>query len=37
VWRDTVFAFQQRNSERSAAFFGVRPRQVVQFDIEIKI
>jgi KUP system potassium uptake protein len=37
VWRDTVFAFQQRNSERSAAFFGVPTRQVVEFGTEIKI
>ena len=31
LWRETVFAFLQRNAERSAAFFGVPPRQVVEF------
>ena len=25
LWRETVFAFLQRNAERSAAFFGVPP------------
>ena len=25
VWRESLFAFLQRNAERSAAFFGVRP------------
>jgi KUP system potassium uptake protein len=37
VWRETVFAFLQRNAERSAAFFGVPPRQVVEFGTEIEI
>jgi KUP system potassium uptake protein len=37
VWRETVFAFLQRNAERSAAFFGVPSRQVVEFGTEIEI
>ena len=37
VWRETVFAFLQRNAERSAAFFGVPARQVVEFGTEIEI
>jgi len=37
VWRETLFAFLQRNAERSAAFFGVPTRQVVEFGTEIEI
>jgi KUP system potassium uptake protein len=37
LWSETVFAFLQRNAERSAAFFGVPPRQVVEFGTEIEI
>jgi KUP system potassium uptake protein len=37
LWRETVFAFLQRNAERSAAFFGVPARQVVEFGTEIEI
>lgn len=37
VWRETVFAFLQRNAERSAAFFGVPTKQVVEFGTEIEI
>jgi KUP system potassium uptake protein len=37
VWRETVFAFLQRNAERSAAFFGLPTRQVVEFGTEIEI
>jgi KUP system potassium uptake protein len=37
MWRETVFAFLQRNAERSAAFFGVPTRQVVEFGTEIEI
>src|ERR1700704_5038896 len=37
VWRETVFAFLQRNAERSAAFFGVPTGQVVEFGTEIEI
>ena len=29
VWRETLFAFLQRNAERSAAFFGVPAGQVL--------
>src|SRR3979490_464452 len=37
VWRETLFAFHQRNAERSAAFFGVPTKQVVEFGTEIEI
>jgi KUP system potassium uptake protein len=37
LWRETLFAFLQRNAERSAAFFGVPSRQVVEFGTEIEI
>ncbi|MBN8945323.1 MAG: KUP/HAK/KT family potassium transporter [Rhizobiales bacterium] len=37
VWRETVFAFLQRNAERSAAFFGVPAKQVVEYGTEIEI
>jgi len=37
VWRETLFAFLQRNAERSAAFFGVPTKQVVEFGTEIEI
>jgi KUP system potassium uptake protein len=37
LWREAVFAFLQRNAERSAAFFGVPSRQVVEFGTEIEI
>jgi KUP system potassium uptake protein len=37
LWRESVFAFLQRNAERSAAFFGVPTRQVVEFGTEIEI
>ena len=37
VWRETVFAFLQRNAERTAAFFGVPSGQVVEFGTEIEI
>jgi KUP system potassium uptake protein len=37
MWRETVFAFLQRNAERSAAFFGVPSGQVVEFGTEIEI
>jgi KUP system potassium uptake protein len=36
-WRETLFAFLQRNAERSAAFFGVPAGQVVEFGTEIEI
>src|SRR3954454_24268978 len=37
VWRETLFAFLQRNAERTAAFFGVPTGQVVEFGTEIEI
>ncbi|MCK1740858.1 KUP/HAK/KT family potassium transporter [Bradyrhizobium sp. 139] len=37
VWREGLFAFLQRNAERSAAFFGVPTKQVVEFGTEIEI
>jgi KUP system potassium uptake protein len=37
LWRETVFAFLQRNAERTAAFFDVPARQVVEFGTEIEI
>jgi KUP system potassium uptake protein len=37
VWRETLFAFLQRNAERTAAFFGVPSGQVVEFGTEIEI
>jgi KUP system potassium uptake protein len=37
VWRESLFAFLQRNAERSAAFFGVPTRQVVEFGTELEI
>jgi KUP system potassium uptake protein len=37
VWRESLFAFLQRNAERTAAFFGVPAGQVVEFGTEIEI
>src|SRR5712672_4047619 len=37
VWREAVFAFLQRNAERTAAFFDVPSGQVVEFGTEIEI
>ena len=37
VWRESVFAFLQRNAERSAAFFGVPAKHVIEFGTEIEI
>lgn len=37
VWRESIFAFLQRNAERTAAFFGVPTGQVVEFGTEIEI
>src|SRR6266404_213901 len=37
VWRESLFAFLQRNAERTAAFFDVPARQVVEFGTEIEI
>src|SRR5256885_11230216 len=37
LWRETLFAFLQRNAERTAAFFGVPTGQVVELGTEIEI
>ncbi|MDT2021842.1 KUP/HAK/KT family potassium transporter [Methylocella sp. CPCC 101449] len=37
VWRENVFAFLQRNAERTAAFFDVPAKQVVEFGTELEI
>src|SRR5882757_7592398 len=37
VWRESLFAFLQRNAERTAAFFGLPSGQVVEFGTEIEI
>ena len=37
VWRETLYAFMQRNAERSAAYFGIPVAQVVEIGIEIEI
>jgi KUP system potassium uptake protein len=37
VWREALFAFMQRNAERSAAYFGIPTAQVVEIGIEIEI
>ena len=36
-WREVIFAFVQRNSERSAVYFGVPAQQVVEIGTEIEI
>lgn len=36
-WREAIFAFLQRNSERSAVYFGVPASQVVELGTEIDI
>jgi KUP system potassium uptake protein len=37
VWREALFAFMQRNAERSAAYFWIPAAQVVEIGIEIEI
>jgi KUP system potassium uptake protein len=37
VWRETLYAFMQRNAERSAAYFSIPATQVVEIGIEIEI
>ncbi len=37
VWRKSLYAFMQRNAERSAAYFGIPVAQVVELGIEIEI
>ena len=36
-WREMVFAFLCRNSQRNAVYFGVPPSQVVEIGTEIEI
>jgi len=36
-WREILFAFVQHNSERSAVWFKVPPKQAVEFGTEIEI
>ena len=36
-WREAIFAFMQRNSERSAVLLGFPANQVVEFGMEIDI
>ena len=37
LWREEIFAILNRNAERSAAYFCVPARQVVEIGIEIEI
>jgi KUP system potassium uptake protein len=37
VWREGLYAFMQRNAERSAAYFSIPAAQVVEMGIEIEI
>jgi KUP system potassium uptake protein len=37
VWREALYAFMQRNAERSAAYFCIPAAQVVEIGIEIEI
>jgi KUP system potassium uptake protein len=37
MWREALFAFMQRNAERSAAYFQIPARQVVEVGTEIEI
>jgi KUP system potassium uptake protein len=37
VWREALFALLHRNAERSAAYFCVPARQVVEIGVEIEI
>ena len=37
MWRENVFAFLQRNAERSVAFLSVPAIQVIEFETEIEI
>ena len=36
-WRKTLYAFMQRNSERSAVYFGVPAAQAFEIGIEVEI
>jgi len=37
MWREALFAFMQRNAERSAAHFHIPAKQVVEVGVEIEI
>jgi KUP system potassium uptake protein len=37
VWRESLFAFMQRNAERSAAHFHIPATRVVEVGVEIEI
>jgi KUP system potassium uptake protein len=37
IWRESLYAFMQRNAERSAAYFCIPATQVVELGIEIEI
>jgi KUP system potassium uptake protein len=37
LWREEVFAFMQRNAQRSAAYFGVPTTQVMEVGTELEI
>jgi KUP system potassium uptake protein len=37
MWREAIYAFMQRNAERSAAYFCIPAAQVVEIGIEIEI
>ncbi|CAH1651558.1 putative potassium transport system protein kup 3 [Hyphomicrobiales bacterium] len=37
LWRESLFAFMQRNAERSAAHFHIPATQVVEVGVEIEI
>jgi KUP system potassium uptake protein len=37
VWREALYAFMQRNAERSAAYFCIPAAQVVEVGIELEI
>jgi KUP system potassium uptake protein len=36
-WRERLFAFMNRNAERSAAYFSVPCAQVIEIGIELEI
>jgi KUP system potassium uptake protein len=37
LWRESLFSFMQRNAERSAAYFHIPVKQVVEVGVEIEI
>jgi KUP system potassium uptake protein len=36
-WRKVIYAFMQRNSERSAVYFGVPAAQAFELGIEVEV